>query len=147
MFIIDIIIKCGFFYFLIFVIIFFELYVGFVIINIFYVGIIVLFIVFLDILFVLGIGSILIFWGIISLFLGDYLMVLGIVLLYIVIIIIRNIIELKLVGKYMELYFVLVLVSMLIGLYFFGFIGLFGILLLIVFLKKLNDKEIIYILY
>ena len=74
-------------------------------------------------------------------------MALGIALLYIVITIIRNIIEPKLVGKHMELHPVLALASMLTGLHFFGFIGLFGILLLIAFLKKLNDKEIIHILH
>ncbi len=74
-------------------------------------------------------------------------MALGIALLYIVITIIRNIIEPKLVGKHMELHPVLALASMLTGLHFFGFIGLFGIPLLIAFLKKLNDKEIIHILH
>ena len=135
-FTIDTIIKCGFSYLLIFAITFSELYVGFAI-----------FIALLDILPVLGTGSILIPWGIISLFLGDYSMALGIALLYIVITIIRNIIEPKLVGKHMELHPVLALASMLTGLHFFGFIGLFGILLLIAFLKKLNDKEIIHILH
>ncbi|MBH7190458.1 sporulation integral membrane protein YtvI [Clostridioides difficile] len=146
-FTIDTIIKCGFSYPLIFAITFSELYVGFVIINISYAGIIALFIALLDILPVLGTGSILIPWCIISLFLGDYSMALGIALLYIVITIIRNIIEPKLVGKHMELHPVLALASMLTGLHFFGFIGLFGIPLLIAFLKKLNDKEIIHILH
>ncbi|HBF6147914.1 TPA: sporulation integral membrane protein YtvI [Clostridioides difficile] len=146
-FTIDTIIKCGFSYLLIFAITFSELYVGFDIINISYAGIIALFIALLDILPVLGTGSILIPWCIISLFLGDYSMALGIALLYIVITIIRNIIEPKLVGKHMELHPVLALASMLTGLHFFGFIGLFGIPLLIAFLKKLNDKEIIHILH
>lgn len=145
LFTVDTIIKCGLSYILIFMITFFELYIGLTIMDIEYAGMIALLIAVLDILPVLGTGSILIPWSIISLFLGNYSSALGIALLYIVITIIRNIIEPKLVGKHMELHPVVTLASMLTGLHFFGVIGLFGFPLLIAFLKKLNDKEILHI--
>lgn len=144
-FTVDTIIKYEFSYVLIFMITFLELYIGFTIMDIDYAGMIALLIAVLDILPVLGTGSILIPWSVISLFLGNYSSALEVALLYIVITIIRNIIEPKLVGKHMKLHPAVALASMLTGLHFFGVIGLFGLPLLIAFLKKLNDQRILHI--
>ena len=66
-------------------------------------------------------------------------------ILYVVITIIRNIVEPKLIGKQMELHPVLTLASMLTGLKFFGIWGLFGLPIVVSFLKKMNTNGTIHI--
>lgn len=70
----------------------------------------------LDILPVLGTGSVLIPWGIFAALNADFKMAAGVLILYLVITIIRNIIEPRLVGKQVGLYPVLTLAGMLLGL-------------------------------
>lgn len=57
--------------------------------------------------------------------------------LYLIITVVRNIVEPKLVGKQMGLSPVVMLPCMIVGLHFFGILGLFGVPLLASFLKKL----------
>lgn len=133
-------------YTLIFGITFLELWAGLVIIKIPYAMIIALLIAILDILPILGTGSVLIPWGIIAAINGNFKMAVSIILLYIMITIIRNIIEPKLVGKQMGLHPVITLASMLLGLNFFGLLGLLALPILLAFLKKLNDKKIIHLI-
>ena len=96
-----------------------------------------------DILPVLGTGTVLVPWGFITLFLGDYGLGIGILLLYLVITIVRNTIEPKLVGKQIGLHPVVTFAGMLLGLKYFGFLGMFGIPLFLAFLYRLKVKEII----
>lgn len=98
-----------------------------------------------NILPVLGTGTVLIPWSIIHIMTGNYSMAAGIFILYLVITVIRNIVEPKLIGKQMELHPVITLASMLTGLKFFGIWGLFGLPIGISFLKKLNSNGIIHI--
>ena len=58
---------------------------------------------------------------------------------------VRNLIESKLVGKQIVLSAVFMLSCLLIGLKFFGIIGLFVVPLLVSFLKQFNDRGIIKI--
>ncbi len=101
----------------------------------------------LDILPILGTGSVLIPWGILAAVNGNFKMALGVVLLYLVITVVRNIIEPKLVGKQVGLHPVLTLAGMLLGLRFAGFIGMLGVPFLLAFIKKLNDKGMIHLLH
>ena len=91
----------------------------------------------------MGTGTVLVPWGVISLLLGDYGIGIGILLLYLVITIIRNTIEPKLVGKQIGLHPVVTFAGMLLGLKYFGFLGMFGIPLLIAFINKLNEKKLV----
>jgi len=62
------------------------------------------------------------------------------IIVYIVITIIRQIMEPKIVGKYIGLYPLLTLISMYIGLKTFGIIGLLLFPILTIIIKKLNDE-------
>lgn len=80
-----------------------------------------------DILPVFGVGGILIPWAIISLIYKDLFLGIGLAVLYIFITVIRNIVEPKMVGGELGLHPVMTLACMVIGLKFFGILGLFGI--------------------
>ena len=99
-----------------------------------------------DILPVLGTGGIMIPWGIISLIMGKWVLGLGLLALYLIITVIRNIIEPKIVGHQVGLHPVVTLLSMLAGLQLFGIIGLFGFPITLSLLKNLNDRGVIHIL-
>lgn len=139
--------KCIASYGLIFLITFLELWIGLSIIKIPYAMTIAIIIAVLDILPVLGTGSVLIPWGILAGLNGNFGMAVGIIVLYLVITVIRNIIEPKLVGKQVGLHPVLTLAGMLLGLKFAGFIGMLGVPFLLAFIKRLNDKGIIHLLH
>ena len=98
-----------------------------------------------DILPVLGTGGIMIPWSIIALLYGNYKIGVGVAVLYIIITIIRNIIEPKLVGQQVGLHPVVTLISMFVGLHFLGFIGMLGLPITISLLRYLNDKGIVNI--
>lgn len=135
--------RCIASYVLIFAVTFVELWIGLALIKIPHAMMIAMLIALLDILPILGTGSVLIPWGIIALLNGDFKMGIGIFVLYLVITVIRNIIEPKLVGKQVGLHPVVTLAGMLLGLRFAGFIGMLGVPFLLAFLKKLNDKGMI----
>ncbi len=123
---------------------FVELLIGFLLLKIPYAGLLAMLIAILDILPILGTGTILIPWAIINFITGNYVLAIGILILYIAITIIRNIVEPKLIGKQMGLHPVLTLASMLVGLKLFGIWGLFGFPVGISFFKKLNDNGTIH---
>ena len=137
------IVKCFLSYMAILFITFIELALGFTLLRIPYALLLAALIAVVDILPVLGTGTVLVPWGVISLLLGDYGIGIGILLLYLVITIIRNTIEPKLVGKQIGLHPVVTFAGMLLGLKYFGFLGMFGIPLLIAFINKLNEKKLV----
>lgn len=120
---------------------FIELWIGFKLLKIPYAGVIALAIAVLDILPVLGTGGVLIPWGIIELVLGDFPMAAGIFIIYIVITVIRNIVEPRFIGKQMGLHPVVTLASMLVGLHLFGVVGLFGFPIALSFMKNIVLKN------
>ena len=137
------IVKCFLSYMAILFITFIELALGFTLLRIPYALLLAALIAVVDILPVWGTGTVLVPWGVISLLLGDYGIGIGILLLYLVITIIRNTIEPKLVGKQIGLHPVVTFAGMLLGLKYFGFLGMFGIPLLIAFINKLNEKKLV----
>ena len=98
-----------------------------------------------DILPVLGTGGIMIPWAILSLITGDLFRGIGLLVLYLIITVIRNIIEPKIVGHQVGLHPVVTLASMLAGLQLLGVIGLFGFPITLSLLKNLNDRGVIHI--
>ena len=96
-----------------------------------------------DILPVLGTGGIMIPWMVIAALQGDASLALGLLVVYIVITVIRNIIEPKIVGKQIGLHPILTLSSMFLGVQMFGVIGLFGFPIGLSLLGHLNEKGII----
>lgn len=137
--------KCIISYCLIFGITFAELVAGLFLLGIKNTFAIAFIIAVLDILPVLGTGTVLIPWAVLAFASGRISTGVGVFALYLVITVVRNLIEPKLVGKQMGLSPVIMLPCMLIGLKFFGIIGLFVVPLLVSFLKQLNDRGIIKI--
>ena len=84
-------------------------------------------------------------WGIVCLIMGKWVLGFGLLILYVIITVIRNIIEPKLVGHQVGLHPVVTLLSMLLGLQFFGLIGLFGFPITLSLVKNLNDRGVIHI--
>lgn len=69
----------------------------------------------------------------------------GLLILYLVITVIRNIIEPKIVGKQIGLHPLLMLMCMYLGARLFGFLGIFILPILILIVQNLNDTGIIHI--
>ena len=105
---------------------FVELSVGFLLLNIPYAVGIALLVAVIDIMPVLGTGLVLIPWAIVAAILKLYPTAIGLALLYLIMLVVRNVVEPKLVGKQMGLHPVATLVSMFLGLNLFGILGLFG---------------------
>ncbi|MDD3169520.1 MAG: AI-2E family transporter, partial [Eubacteriales bacterium] len=92
-----------------------------------------------DILPVLGTGGIMIPWTIITLFQGNYQTGLSLLFVYLVITVVRNILEPKIVGKQLGLHPVVTLMCIFVGANLFGVIGLFGFPITLSLLRHLND--------
>ena len=103
---------------------FFELFIGLTIIGVRYSFILAMIIAAVDILPVLGTGTVLIPWSIISLLMKNYRVGLGLLILYGVISIVRQISEPKIVGKSLGMPPLLSLISMYVGFRLFGFFGM-----------------------
>lgn len=108
-----------------------------------YIFIIALIIALIDIVPVLGTGTVLIPWALISLFNGNYGMAIGLIIMYVCITVIRQIIEPKLVAAQLGIPAFLMVIAMFMGTKLFGFIGLFLLPITLVMLKLLNDEGII----
>lgn len=111
-------------YFLLFLITFAELAAGLWLLRIPYAPLIALAIAVFDILPVLGTGGILLPWTAVLLVMGNYPMAAGILVLYIVIVIVRNTLEPKIVGKQVGLHPLVTLVAMFTGLQLGGLPGI-----------------------
>ena len=129
--------KCAAAYVFIFLMTFAELATGLLLLQIEGAFAIAFLIAVLDILPVLGTGTVLLPWAVIAFAGGNARMGIGVMGLYLIITVVRNIVEPKLVGKQMGLSPVVMLPCMILGLHFFGILGLFGVPLLASFLKKL----------
>lgn len=125
---------------------FVELSIGFSILGIRNPVLIAFLIAIFDILPVLGTGGIMIPWTIITLLQGNFSRGMGLFAIYIIVTIIRNILEPKIVGKQLGLHPVITLMSMFVGANLLGVIGLFGFPITLSLLKHLNDTGIIKIL-
>ncbi|SHJ54235.1 sporulation integral membrane protein YtvI [Parasporobacterium paucivorans] len=133
-------------YALILFITFVELSIGFTALGIKNSLIVAGLVALLDILPIIGTGGILVPWCIIEAFKGNYPMAVGLLVLYLVITVVRNIIEPRIVGKQIGLHPLATLVSMFIGVRLFGVIGLFGFPVALSFFMYLNRTGAIHIL-
>lgn len=94
----------------------------------------------LDILPALGSGSVLIPWAIIQMLQQDWFMGIGLIVLYLVILVVRNIMEPKVVGKQIGLPPIVMLMCMFAGVKILGILGLFVLPIMVIILKELNDN-------
>lgn len=130
-------------YALIMSITFVELSIGLTLIRIDHAILVAFVIAIFDILPVLGTGGIMIPWAILTAIQGNYPLALGLLVVYLVITVIRNIIEPKIVGSQLGLHPVVTLCSMFVGAQLFGVIGLFGFPIGLSLLRYLNDHGVV----
>lgn len=137
--------KCLLSYIVILGLTFVELTIGFLLLNIEGAITIAFIVALLDILPVLGTGTVLLPWMVIAFASGNAKMGIGILTLYLIITVVRNMIEPRLVGRQMGLSPVVMLPCMIVGLHFFGIVGLFAVPLVVAFVNSLNEKGVIHI--
>jgi len=118
----------------------FELTIGFLILGIDSPFSLALIISLIDIMPVLGTGTVLIPWGLVLLILGDMKGV-GILILYVIITVVRQYVEPKLVGANLGIPAILSLIVMVLGLRLFGLLGMMGLPLLLSYYFYSRDYD------
>jgi len=98
-----------------------------------------------DILPVVGSGLILLPWTIYTLISGNLATGIGLAILYVVVIIVRQVMEPKIVGDRVGLHPLVTLMSMVLGTYLFGGIGLLGLPITVALLHALNKQGAIHL--
>lgn len=96
-----------------------------------------------DILPVLGTGTILIPWAIVEIVNTRVTLGIGLLVLYAIITVIRQVLEPRVVGDSIGLYPLITLISMYLGTLYFGMIGLLAIPIIVTIFVKLQDDDII----
>lgn len=140
---VDNILKMARGYLIIMVIMFFEMIVALSILRVDYVVVLALFIAIVDVLPVLGAGTVLIPWGLVALILGNIKLGIGLLISYILVIIIRNIIEPRIIGKQVGLAPLITILAMYVGLKLFGLIGMLLVPLTVIVVMKLRESGMI----
>lgn len=107
------------------VITYFELLVGFMILDVPYAFTLSLLIAFIDMLPVFGVGTVLIPWSIYAKLTGDTYLAIGIFLVFLTVTIVRRFIEPRIISEGIGLSPITTLLSMYIGFRIFGLTGLF----------------------
>lgn len=115
------------------------LLIGFKIIGINYAIVIALLIVLVDALPVLGCATVMIPWGVIVLIMGNFRTGIGILILTLVILLVRQIVEPRIVGHHLGLYPLISLIAMYIGLMSYGVAGVFLFPLIVMFLQNMQE--------
>ncbi len=133
-------------YSLIFIITFAELCLSFLICGVDKFWLVALLVAIFDLLPIVGSGTVMVPWGIICLIMGDTARGVGLLVSWVVILIVRQFIEPRIIGKRVGLHPLLTLISMYIGLKLFGGIGLIGLPLLLAVIASLEQSGVISIL-
>ena len=134
-----IIMQYGISYLLIMLITFTEISIGLLIIGVKKALLIAAVIALFDIFPIVGAGLILLPWTIISFIQGNVLQGVGLGVLYVVVIILRQIIEPKIIGQQVGLPPLVTLACMFVGTSLFGGLGLFGLPIMMAIIVNLNN--------
>ena len=132
-------------YFKIMSITFVELSIGLCILGVNNFILFALLIAMFDILPVFGTGGVMIPWVLYSFINKDFRLGIGLLILYLVITVIRNIIEPKIVGKQVGIHPLLMLISIFAGVKIFGVLGLVICPVSIIIIKNLNETGKIHL--
>ena len=125
---------------------FVELTVGLLILRQEKAPLLALIIAFFDIFPVIGAGFFLVPWGIVTLASGAMAKGFGLIALYIIITIIRQFLEPRIVGHQVGLHPLVTLMAMLVGTKLFGGIGLLGLPIACAIIKSLDDTGVIHVI-
>lgn len=117
------VLKMGKGYLILLSITFFELFIGFLVLGIENALLLSVLIAFVDLLPVFGTGTVLVPWGVLKLIMGQSIGI-GIIILYVVITVLRNFLEPKIIGKQIGINPLFTLFAMFLGLKLLGVIGL-----------------------
>ena len=134
-------------YALLMTITFLELYIGFSILKIPMASLLALLVAIVDILPVLGTGTVLIPWGLILLVLGNAYLGIGILLLYLIITVVRQTLEPKIIGSQVGLHPIVTLLCIFAGAQLIGVIGIFAFPVIATVIKKMNDDGAIHVIH
>ncbi|WFR56636.1 sporulation integral membrane protein YtvI [Anaerocolumna sp. AGMB13025] len=127
------------------IITFLELSVGFIILKVPNSFLVAALVAFVDILPILGTGAVLLPWAIISFIFGNNPMGIGILILYVIITVVRQTLEPKVVGQQIGLHPVVTLICIFVGAQLLGVVGIFLLPVTATILKKLNDEGTIHV--
>lgn len=116
---------------------FFQLYAGFLILKTEYAFTIALITALVDVLPVIGVGTVLIPWGAVKIITGSYYSGFGLLIIFAVVSIVREILEPKIIGKSIGLHPLMTLLSMYVGVETCGLAGLIAFPVLVIVGKTL----------
>lgn len=111
-------------YFLLLLMTFGELFIGFSILGIDYALLLAALIAVIDILPVFGVGGIVVPWGVIQLISGNYYLGIGLLIIYACVTVIRQLAEPKIVGGSLGIHPLITLFAIYAGFKLFGFFGM-----------------------
>ena len=121
------------------------MFLGLAIIGVRFAFVAALLIAIVDLLPILGSGTVLLPWSVISLISADYAMSIKLVVLYIAITFIRQFLQPRIVGDFIGLHPLASLLSMFAGYAIMGFGGMFLFPLVLIILKTMNDRGTIHL--
>ncbi len=127
------------------IITFAELSIGFIILRIPNPLLIGGIVAVVDILPILGTGAVLLPWTIIAFIFGNNTMAIGILILYIVVTIVRQTLEPRVVGQQIGLHPVVTLLCIFAGAQLLGVVGLLLLPITVTIIKKMNDEGTIHL--
>lgn len=116
-----------------------ELSVGFFILGLPYAGLLALTIALVDALPILGVGTVLLPWAAVSLLTGEFRRALILLIIYIVVLMVRNMIEPRIVGGQLGLDPFVTLLCIYFGYRIAGFTGMFIVPVIVLTLIKLQE--------
>ena len=125
-------------YLLIMLVTFAELYLGFTVVGIEYALLFAVVIAVVDFLPLLGTGTVLIPWGAAELLLGEYRRGIGILVIYAVTCVVRQLIEPRIVGNFIGTHPLVALIGVYAGLKLFGVIGMIAAPMILYLVKALR---------
>ncbi len=99
----------------------------------------------IDIIPVLGTGTVLIPWAVYSLITGNFPLGIGLIVIYAVILVVRQIIEPKLVAGQVGLSPIVTIIAMYVGTKLLSVVGFFILPFTVILIKKFNDEGIIHL--
>lgn len=124
---------------------FIELVIGLSILGVEHVGSIALFITLFDIVPILGTGGIMLPWALLCYVNQQTKLAIGLLIVYLIIMMVRNILEPRIIGKQIGLHPLLMLLCMYTGAKLFGFLGIFLLPFLILIVQNLNKSGLLHI--
>lgn len=128
-------------YLIIMLVTFAELYLGLIILRVEYSLLFAVVIALVDFLPLLGVGTVLIPWGLGAFLLGNYTLGTGLLIIYAIICVVRQFIEPKIVGNFIGTHPIIALAGVYIGLKLFGFAGMIAAPVILYLVKAIRSDN------